>query len=63
MARLFKKKAERKTGFWKRLRRLALTDVRVAVRGLDQEALEELEEHLLASDFGVQATLRLMDQV
>jgi fused signal recognition particle receptor len=63
MARLFKKKAEKKTGFWKRLRRLALTDVRVAVRGLDQDALEELEEHLLASDFGVQATLRLMDQV
>lgn len=63
MARLFKKKAERKAGFWKRLRRLALTDVRVAVRGLDQDALEELEEHLLASDFGVQATLRLMDRV
>lgn len=63
MARLFKKKSERKTGFWKRLRRLALTDVRVAVRGLDQDALEDLEEHLLASDFGVQATLRLMDQV
>lgn len=63
MARLFKKKAEKKTGFWKRLRRLALTDVRVAVRGLDQDALEELEEHLLASDFGVQATLRLMDRV
>jgi fused signal recognition particle receptor len=63
MARLFKNRAERKTGFWKRLRRLALTDVRVAVRGLDQDALEELEEHLLASDFGVQATLRLMDRV
>ena len=63
MARLFKKKSEKKTGFWKRLQRLALTDVRVAVRGLDHDSLEDLEEQLLAADFGVPATLRLMARV
>jgi fused signal recognition particle receptor len=31
--------------------------------GLDQDALERLEELLLASDFGVSATLRLVDHV
>jgi fused signal recognition particle receptor len=63
MARLFKKESEKKTGFWKRLKRLALTDVRVAVRGMDHDSLEDLEERLLAADFGVQATLRLMERV
>lgn len=63
MARLFKKKSEKKKGLWTRLKRLALTDVRVAVRGLDQESLEDLEERLLAADFGVPATLRIMERV
>jgi fused signal recognition particle receptor len=63
MARLFKRKAEKKQGFWKRLKQIALTDVRVAVGGMDDEGLEALEERLLAADFGVQATLRLMDRV
>jgi len=39
-------------------------DVNVAMKGgLDQDALERLEELLLANDFGVQATLRLVDHV
>jgi len=42
---------------------LALTDVRVAAGGMDHESLEELEERLLAADFGVPATLRLVDHV
>lgn len=63
MARLFKKKSEKKKGLWTRLKRLALTDVRVAVRGMDQESLEDLEERLLAADFGVPATLRIMERV
>jgi fused signal recognition particle receptor len=42
---------------------LALTDVRVLARGVDDETLESLEEKLLAADFGVQATLRLIDHV
>jgi fused signal recognition particle receptor len=43
--------------------KLALTDVRVVVGGMDTETLESLEERLLAADFGVQATLRLVDRV
>ena len=62
MARLFKKKPERKKGLWKRVVDLALTDVRVAAGGIDGESLEELEERLLAADFGVPATMRLTDR-
>ncbi len=62
MARLFKKKPERKKGLWRRVVDLALTDVRVAAGGLDEEALERLEERLLAADFGVPATMRLTDR-
>jgi fused signal recognition particle receptor len=42
---------------------LALTDVRVLAGGVDHETLETLEERLLAADFGVKATLRLVDAV
>lgn len=62
MARLFKKKPERKKGLWKRVVDLALTDVRVVAGGIDAESLEQLEERLLAADFGVPATLRLTDK-
>jgi fused signal recognition particle receptor len=62
MARLFKKKPERKKGLWKRVVDLALTDVRVVAGGMDSESLEQLEERLLAADFGVPATLRLTDK-
>ena len=62
MARLFKKKPERKKGLWKRVVDLALTDVRVAAGGIDGESLEMLEERLLAADFGVPATMRLTDR-
>ena len=62
MARLFKKKLEKKKGLWKRVVDLALTDVRVAAGGIDGDSLEELEERLLAADFGVPATLRLTDR-
>jgi len=63
MARLFKKKLERKKGVWRRVVDLALTDVRVVAGGMDHESLEDLEERLLAADFGVGATLRLVDRV
>lgn len=42
---------------------LALTDVRVLGHGLDEVSLEQLEERLLQADFGVAATLRLVDHV
>lgn len=63
MPRLFKKDPERKKGLWRRVVDLALTDVRVLAGGMDQESLETLEERLLAADFGVRATLRLVDRV
>lgn len=63
MARLFKKKAEKKKSLWNKVVDLALTDVRVAVGGMDTDTLESLEERLLAADFGVPATLRLVDRV
>ena len=44
MARLFKKKVEKKKSLWRRAVDLALTDVRVAVGGMDHESLETLEE-------------------
>ena len=63
MPRLFKKDPERKKGVWRRVVDLALTDVRVLAGGMDHESLETLEERLLAADFGVPATLRLIDRV
>ncbi|MGD8320352.1 MAG: signal recognition particle-docking protein FtsY [Gemmatimonadota bacterium] len=63
MARLFKKAPERRKGLWRRVVDLALTDVRVLAGGMDHESLETLEERLLAADFGVPATLRLIDRV
>jgi fused signal recognition particle receptor len=62
MARLFKRTDE-KTSLWKKIKDIALTDVGVLVRGLDEGSLEQLEELLLASDFGVTATLKLVDEV
>lgn len=63
MARLFKKSDEKKKSLWRRAVDLALTDVRVLARGVDEETLESLEEKLLAADFGVKATLRMVDRV
>ena len=60
MARLFKNKLERKRGLWRRVVDLALTDVRVVAGGMDSGSLEALEERLLAADFGVPATMRLV---
>ncbi len=59
MARLFKSTRERDRGIWRRVVNLALTDV----SGADHQALEALEERLLACDFGVQTTMRLVDHV
>ena len=61
--RLFKKDSEKKKSFWQKAVDLALTDVRVLAGGMDHETLETLEERLLAADFGVDATLRLVDHV
>ncbi len=61
--RLFRTAEEERSGLWKRALDLALTDVRVLAGGLDHETFEQLDERLLAADFGVKATLHLVDHV
>src|SRR5262245_46836116 len=62
MARLIKRTGE-KTSLWQKIKNIAFTDVNVLVRGMDVGSLERLEETLLAADFGVGATMRLVDHV
>jgi fused signal recognition particle receptor len=57
------KRADEKPSLWKRIKDVALTDVGVLVRGLDEGSLEKIEETLLAADFGVPATMQLVDVV
>ena len=52
-----------KKSLWQRIKDVALTDVGVLVRGMDEGSLEKLEELLIASDFGVNATKRLVGTV
>jgi fused signal recognition particle receptor len=52
--------SEQKLGLWGRLKRVMLTDVGALVRGLKESSLEELEQVLLEADFGVPATLALV---
>jgi fused signal recognition particle receptor len=63
MARLFRRKEEGKKSLWDRIVDVALTDVSVLVKGMDSGSLEGLEETLIAADFGVPATLRLVQVV
>ncbi len=48
---------------WQRIRDVALTDVGVLVRGIDEEAVARLERTLLEADFGVDATAALVDDL
>jgi fused signal recognition particle receptor len=57
------RRADEKPSLWKRIKDVALTDVGVLVRGLDEGSLEKIEELLLGADFGVPATMRLVDVV
>jgi fused signal recognition particle receptor len=63
MSRLFKREEESRKSLWDRIVDVALTDVTTLVRGVDEGSLERLEELLIAADFGVPATLRLVDAV
>ncbi len=51
-----------KGGLWQRIKRVALTDVSVLVKGLDRETLENVERILVEADFGVTA-LDLVEQL
>lgn len=50
-------------GLWKRIKDVALMDVAVLVKGIDADAVERLEESLLEADFGVPATLHVVEEV
>lgn len=50
-------------GLWRRIKDVALMDVAVLIKGIDENAVEKLEERLLEADFGVPATLHLTDEV
>lgn len=48
---------------WQRIKDVALTDVGVLVRGIDEDAVARLERMLLEADFGVDATAALVDDL
>jgi len=52
-----------KLGLWSRIRRLALTDVAVLVRGAGRAELDAFERVLLEADLGVAASLDLVAEV
>ena len=52
---------EKKLGLWGRLKRVMLTDVGALVRGLKAADLEQIEQMLIEADFGVPATMELVD--
>src|SRR5690348_15049375 len=65
MARLFRKEGDApRKSLWQRIKDVANTDIAVVLRGgVKEGSLEQLEEVLLQSDFGVPMTLRLVDQI
>ncbi len=63
MSRIFRSRDESRKSLWDRIVDVALTDVTTLVRGVDEGSLERLEELLIAADFGVPVTLRLVDAV
>jgi fused signal recognition particle receptor len=53
-----------KRSIWQRIKDIALTDVAVLARGgVSAGSIEQLEQILLESDFGVPVTLRLVEEV
>ncbi|HYW49643.1 MAG TPA: signal recognition particle-docking protein FtsY [Gemmatimonadaceae bacterium] len=65
MARLFRRDGDLpKKSFWQKVKSVVTTNWRVAVKGgVDQGSLEQLEQVLLESDFGVTVTLKLVTAV
>lgn len=57
----FGRVTEQKLGLWGRLKRVMLTDVGALVRGLKAADLDEIERILLEADFGVPATMELVE--
>jgi fused signal recognition particle receptor len=53
----------KKLGLWARIKRVALTDVGAIVRGFKAADIEAMERLLLESDFGLQATMDLVEML
>ena len=49
-------------GLWKKIKRVALTDVTVLVKGIDRDSLDDIERVLAEADFGPTA-FELADQL
>ena len=50
-------------GLWRRIKDIALMDVAVLVKGVDEGSVEVMEQRLLEADFGVPATLWMVEQI
>jgi len=48
---------------WQKIVDLSLTDVSVLVKGIDEDSIEELERVLLEADFGVDASMDLVEEL
>lgn len=59
MGRFFKSDGS----LWSRIKKVAFTDVNVLMRDDMEGSLEQIEEVLLESDFGVNATMQLVEKV
>ena len=53
----------KKLGLWTRIKRVALTDVGAIMRGFKAADIEAMERLLLESDFGLQATMDLVEML
>jgi fused signal recognition particle receptor len=50
-------------GLWRRIKDIALMDVAVLVRGFEEGSVEAMERRLLEADFGVPATLWMVEEI
>ena len=53
----------RNRSLWQKIVDLSLTDVSVLVKGIDDDSIEGLERVLLEADFGVDASLELVEEL
>jgi fused signal recognition particle receptor len=53
----------RERTLWQKIVDLSLTDVSVLVKGIDADSIEELERVLLEADFGVDASMELVEEL
>lgn len=52
-----------KKSLWQKIVDISLTDVSVLVKGIDEDTIEDLERVLLEADFGLEATMELVEDL